>query len=272
MQYQTSWNLSKYFYKDLSDPALQKDIETFKEKSEKFIKKYKWKIQKFQTPEELVKFYKDEEDLWKEITKVFHYLFYLQSLDSQNQQVIKKLLEVETLYREIEEKMVFVDEEFKKLLQKEVRRELKGLKRKDDLPTNEEIKFNELVEKVLEQPGLVKDFLENYQLTPLEKEILLLVAIKDTDFETQILKQVQDDILQDKNLQWWKKAHLISSELSSALIPYKYHILHKIKTLKYLLSEKEEQLLTKVSSVDSQVENLYDEFHNGLTFPIFLDW
>ena len=272
MQYQTSWNLSKYFYKDLSDPALQKDIETFKEKSEKFIKKYKWKIQKFQTPEELVKFYKDEEDLWKEITKVFHYLFYLQSLDSQNQQVIKKLLEVETLYREIEEKMVFVDEEFKKLLQKEVRRELKGLKRKDDLPTNEEIKFNELVEKVLEQPGLVKDFLENYQLTPLEKEILILVAIKDIDFETQILKQVQDDILQDKNLQWWTKAHLILSELSSALIPYKYHILHKIKTLKYLLSEKEEQLLTKVSSVDSQVENLYDEFHNGLTFPIFLNW
>ena len=224
MQYQTSWDLSKYFYKDLSDPALQKDIETFKEKAEKFIKKYKWKIQKFQTPQDLVKFYKDEEDLWKEITKVFHYLFYLQSLDSQNQQVIKKLLEVETLYREIEEKMVFVDEEFKKLFQSEVGK----------------IKFNELVEKVLKQPELVKDFLENYQLTPLEKEILKLI----TNYE------------------------LINHELA----PYKYHILHKIKTLKYLLSEKEEQLLTKVSSVDSQVENLYDEFHNGLTFPIFLNW
>jgi oligoendopeptidase F len=139
-------------------------------------------------------------------------------------------LEVETLYREIEEKMVFVDEEFKKLFQAEVRRSLEEVGR---------IKFNELVEKVLKQPELVKDFLENYQLTLLEKEILKLI----TNYE------------------------LINHELA----PYKYHILHKIKTLKYLLSEKEEQLLTKVSSVDSQVENLYDEFHNGLTFPIFLN-
>jgi len=36
-----NWNLEKYFYKSLEDEKLNKDIQQFTEKAEKFIKKYK---------------------------------------------------------------------------------------------------------------------------------------------------------------------------------------------------------------------------------------
>jgi oligoendopeptidase F len=41
--------------------------------------------------------------------------------------------------------------------------------------------------------------------------------------------------------------------------------------LKYTLSEKEEKLINEFSLIDTQVENLYNEFHNGLSFEINLD-
>ena len=194
--YKTSWDLQKYFYKSIDDENLNKDIQIFLEKVDNFVQKYKWKIKSFTFPKQLYDFYKDEENLGKEISKVFHYLFYLSSLDSQNQAVIKKLLEVENIYNQAQEKLLFVDEEFKYLFTKQ--------------KVNWVLFKNILIEE-LNKPN-------------------------------------------------------------SVLAPYKYHILHKIKTLKYLLSSKEEKLITKFSPISSQVENLYDEYHNWLVFEIFLDW
>ena len=206
-----NWNLEKYFYKSLEDEKLNKDIQQFTEKAEKFIKKYKWKIKNFTKTKQLLEFYKDEEDLPIEIEKVFHYLFYLQSLNSQDQKVIKKLLEVENLYNQTMEKLIFVDEEFKILLEK----------------------FTDLKK------------LDKKNLTELDKAILELITTNDEKLEKTKLKE---------------------------LLPYKYLIIHKIKTLKHILSPKEEELLTKFSTIDSQIENLYDEFHNWLTFEITLNW
>ncbi len=211
MLLKTSWELEKYFYKWINDSNLRKDIKKFSNKLEKFIKKYKWNIQNFSTKKDLLEFYKDEENLRKEFIKVFNYLFYLQSLDSQNQDVIKKILEIENLYHQSEEKISFVDEEFKKLFNK----------------------FTDL-----------NNLKKSWKLTDLEKNIVELIT---TD---------------DKKL----------AKLNNPLLKFKYVILYKIKTIKYLLSEKEEQLISKLSSANAQIANLYNEFHSWLTFKICINW
>jgi len=183
MAYKYSWDLEKYFYKWVNNEKLEKDLQQAVNDIKSFIKKYKWKIKNFIKADELLKFYQDSEKSSQKLTKIFHYLFYLNSLESQNQEVIKKLMEVESTFIALQKELVFVDEEFKKLWQKKLR-------------------------------------------------------------------------------------EFANSEL---LKPYKYAILHKIKTLKYLLSEKEEKLLSEMQIVDTQVENLYNEFHNGLSFEIVLD-
>jgi oligoendopeptidase F len=183
MTYKYNWDLEKYFYSNIDDPKLKKDLEQVITEIKNFIKKYKWKIKNFNSAKQLLEFYKNEESISVKLAKIFHYLFYLNSLDSQNQEVIKKLMEVENIFIQLQKELVFVDEEFKKLWAKKL-----------------------------------KEF-------------------------------AQDPLLEN----------------------YKYHILHKVKTLKYLLSEKEEKLLAQTQIVDSQIENLYNEFHNWLSFEIILD-
>ena len=183
MAYKYNWDLEKYFYQNINDEKLEKDLQDTIAEIKAFIKKYKWKIKNFTETKELLDFYKNNEKTTQKLSKIFHYLFYLNSLESQNQDVIKKLMEVENIFISLQKELVFVDDEFKKL----------GAKK-------------------------LKEF-------------------------------AKADILK----------------------PYKYAILHKVKSLKHLLSEKEEKLLSEMQVVDSQVENLYNEFHNGLSFEIVLD-
>ena len=183
MTYKYNWDLEKYFYKNINDEKLEKDLQYSIQEIKDFIKKYKWNIKKINKAEELLNFYKDNEKSGKKLNKIFHYLFYLNSLESQNQDVIKKLMEVENMFTELQKELTFVDEEFKEIGEKK----------------------------------------------------------------------------------------LIEFANSELLTQYKYHILHKAKSLKYILSEKEEKLITEFSNIDSQVENLYNEFHNGLTFKMEID-
>jgi len=243
MKYKYNWDLEKYFYKGINDPQLEKDLQDSVKKIRSFVKKYKWKIQNFKKPEELLQFYKDKEDFTTKISKVFHYLFYLNSLDSQNQEVIKKLMEVENMFIALQNELVFVDEEFKKLFQAEVGRKSKEIGRK---------KFNEIVEELEKNPEKLDYYLQNYKFTDLEKTIL------------EMTDNLSDNYQKIKN-------QLSENSLTSSLIPFRYAILHKIKTLKYILSEKEEKLINEFGLIDTQVENLYNEFHNWLSFEIVLD-
>ena len=182
--YKYNWDLKRYFYESLYDYRFQKDLNDVIQQIQDFIKKYKWKIQKFTKPEELLQYYQDDEKLSTKLNKIFHYLFYLNSLDTQNQEVIKKMMEIEHMFIQLQNQLIFVSKEFKELWAKKLREFAKS----------------------------------------------------------EILKE------------------------------YKYVLLYKAKSLKYLLSNKEEKLLNEYGIVDSQVENLYNEFHNWLTFKIILDW
>jgi len=184
MTYKYKWNLEKYFYNWINDKNLEKDLKSVIEDIQNFIKKYKWKIQNFQTAEEILKYYQDDEEISLKLNKIFHYLFYKNSLDTQNQDIIKKTMEVENLFVEIQNQLLFVQEEFKKLWKKKL-----------------------------------KEFSEN-----------------------PILKS------------------------------YKYLLENKIKSLKHILSKKEEKLLNELSPIDNQIENLYNEFHSWLSFKIKLNW
>ena len=113
-----------------------------------------------------------------------------------NQEVIKKLLEVENIYRLAEEKTLFIDEELK-------------------------ILFKNIVNLQLPQNP-----------TLLEKELIELFTTPDEKLQNHLLK------------------------------PYKYYLLHKIKTFKYLLKPEQERLILKLSKPESQAETLYDEFSN----------
>ena len=182
MEYKYEWDLNKYFYDNIENPQIKKDLNDVIEKLKDFIKKYKWNIKNFKKEEELLSFYKDDENISIKLNNVFHFLFYKNSLNTQDQQIIKKMMEVENMFIEIQNKLIFIDEEFKSL---------------------------------------------------------------------------------------WKEK-LIEFANSPKLENFKYYLLEKAEWLKYLLSGKEEKLLNEYSTVDSQIENLYSEFHNGLVFKI--DW
>lgn len=182
MKYKYNWDLEKYFYKSIEDKDFKKDLCEVKEDLENFIKKYKDKIKKFKKPEELLKLYREDEQISLKLNKIFHFVFYLNSLDTQDQSVIKKIMELENMFLELQNELVFVDEEFKKLWE----------------------------EKLLEFS------------------------------ESKILK--------------W----------------FKYYLIKKWANLKYILSPKEERLLNEYGNIESQVENLYNEFHNSLIFEV--DW
>jgi len=180
MKYKYSWDLEKYFYEDIESKKFKNDIEEVKNNLKDFIKNYKWKIKNFKKEEELLQFYKDEENISIKLNKIFHFLFYKNSLNTQDQKIIKKMMEVENMFIEIQNELVFIDKEFKAL---------------------------------------------------------------------------------------WKEK-LFEFANSNKLRFFKYFLIKKGENLKYLLSEKEEKLLNEYSIVNSQIDNLYNEFHNWLVFKI----
>lgn len=91
MTIQTNWNLTKYFFTGLDDPRLQANIDSILPLTDTFAKKYQGFIKTFSTPEQILKYYADYEKMSHEIGTGGMYLSYLQSLDTQNNEVIKKL-------------------------------------------------------------------------------------------------------------------------------------------------------------------------------------
>ena len=120
MTYKYNWNLEKYFYNWIDDKNLENDLKSVIQDIQNFIKKYKWKIQNFQKAEEVLQYYQDDEKISLKLNKIFHYLFYKNSLNTQDQAIIKKTMEVENLFVEIQNQLLFVQEEFKKLGKKKL--------------------------------------------------------------------------------------------------------------------------------------------------------
>ena len=91
MTIRTSWDLTKYFFTGLDDPKLQANIDAILPLAEAFSKNYQGVIKTFTTAEQVLEYYADYERMSHDMGTGGIYLSYLQSLDTQNDTVIKKM-------------------------------------------------------------------------------------------------------------------------------------------------------------------------------------
>lgn len=112
--FQTEWQLEKYFYKSLEDPALTQDLAVFKRKIDDFILKYKGRISLL-TEDEFLLFLEEMDVLDIESDKVMVYLGFISSLDTQNQKIQKENSRVQKIITDYSEKLLFIEEEFKEI-------------------------------------------------------------------------------------------------------------------------------------------------------------
>lgn len=115
MKIQTKWDLPRYFYTSIDDPRLDQDIAAIMPAVDEFCQKFIGKIAQIKTPTELLVYYLESERLDALTSKPGHFLFYTYSLDTQNTTVQKKMGELELLGLRMNEKMLFIGQEFKQI-------------------------------------------------------------------------------------------------------------------------------------------------------------
>jgi oligoendopeptidase F len=115
MAYPTNWNLSRYFYTGLDDNKLIQDIHSILPQTEEFAHKYETIFGNFTEVEQILGFYDDYTKLSYEIAKPSYYLFYKSSLDTQDLDVTKKMGEVDYIYTEASNKLLFVAQWWKQI-------------------------------------------------------------------------------------------------------------------------------------------------------------
>lgn len=115
MTLQTNWNLEKYFFSGLDDPRLEANIASILPLAKDFASKYRNVIKTFTTPEQVLQYYADYEQMSHEMGTGGIYLSYLQSLDTQNDAVIKKMGELEYTFIQASSELLFISQEWKEL-------------------------------------------------------------------------------------------------------------------------------------------------------------
>lgn len=115
MPYPTEWNLTRYFYTGLDDPKLAADIANILPLTLAFSEKYATVFGKFTTPEQILEFYADYTKLSHEMATSSYYLFYRSSLDTQDLEVTKRMWEVDYIYTEASNLMLFVAQGWKEI-------------------------------------------------------------------------------------------------------------------------------------------------------------
>lgn len=115
MTYPTNWNLSRYFYTGLDDPKFLADIATILPMTNAFADKYKETFGKFTMPTEMLEFYTDYTKLSYDMAKPSYYLFYRSSLDTQDLEVTKKMWEVDYIYTEASNLLLFISQGWKEI-------------------------------------------------------------------------------------------------------------------------------------------------------------
>jgi oligoendopeptidase F len=110
----TEWDLTRDYFLNINDPQIQTDTLELRNTVDSFVNQYKGKIANLSALD-FIKFFELENKASYLISKINNYIFYLSSLDTQNQQVLKKQGEVELLIVEISNQTLFVSQEFKEL-------------------------------------------------------------------------------------------------------------------------------------------------------------
>ncbi len=114
MNFKTEWDLPKYFYTSINDPQIDIDIKQGFKECREFYEKYRQKpISQLSDEDFLV--YLKESDEYSLLSKVAFYLSFLNTLDTQDQAVLKKDGEFSNLYADLSTEGLFIDEEYKKI-------------------------------------------------------------------------------------------------------------------------------------------------------------
>jgi oligoendopeptidase F len=113
MSYPISWNLDRYFYSSLDDPRLAADIAQILPITKSFSEKYQDKFAKFTLPSEMLEFYQTYTKLSYDMGVSSYYLFYRSSLDTQDLAVTKRMGEVDYIYTEASNQMLWVAQGWK---------------------------------------------------------------------------------------------------------------------------------------------------------------
>ena len=155
MTYSTEWNLARYFYTGLDDPKLATDIANILPLTQAFSDKYQSIFGSFTTPEQILEFYADYTQMSHDMASPSYYLFYRSSLDTQDLSVTKRMGEVDYIYTEASNLLLFVAQGWKQIGYEKIMEwaiDPKLAKFKNDLlSTADSIKYilGEDVEKVL---------------------------------------------------------------------------------------------------------------------------
>lgn len=115
MSYPTSWNLARYFYTGLDDAKFLADIANIMPLTQAFSEKYSETFGKFTMPEEILEFYTDYTELSHKMASPSYFLFYKSSLNTQDLEVTKKMGEVDYIYNEASNLMLFVAQGWKEI-------------------------------------------------------------------------------------------------------------------------------------------------------------
>jgi oligoendopeptidase F len=155
MPYPTQWNLARYFYTGLDDPKLASGIANILPLTRDFAAKYATIFGSFTTPEQILGFYTDYTAMSHQMSTASYYLFYRSSLDTQDLSVTKRMGEVDYIYTEASNLLLFVAQGWKQIGYDRIMEwsrdpKLAGFKN-DLLSTADSIKYilGEDVEKVL---------------------------------------------------------------------------------------------------------------------------
>jgi oligoendopeptidase F len=107
----TSWDLKDY-YTSVSDVRIDEDVKKVSALVDTFISKYKGKITTL-SPEGFIEFFKDENEFGDMVSKIQIFMLYTSSLDTQNQDILKKQDELCHTFTKIFNELTFVSQEFK---------------------------------------------------------------------------------------------------------------------------------------------------------------
>ena len=108
MTYPIKWNLARYFYTGLDDPKLASDITDILPATAKFSKQYEDTFHTFTTADQILSFYTDYTAMSHDMATPSYYLFYRSSLDTQDLAVTKRMGEVDYIYTEASNQMLWV--------------------------------------------------------------------------------------------------------------------------------------------------------------------
>ena len=130
--WKTEWDLEKHYYKEINDPQLEIDFKVYEDQMKYVVEKYTNKLRNFETSNEWNQWFEDvdEHSSIDGVVKIFQFLSFKQSLNTQDQEVLKLHAKYENKHREINEQLLFIDDEYKaigyeKLMELSKKEELK---------------------------------------------------------------------------------------------------------------------------------------------------